>query len=94
MSEISRFTWWFFGLFIIVVSVMINWQKFFLFILVGLVFLVAGFVKHKKVSRKNKLKKKRIRKEKEIKRLKELERERERIQKRLELYRGRNNFNK
>ena len=46
MSEISRFSWWFFGLFIIIVSIVINWKKFFLFIIVGIIFMVAGFVKH------------------------------------------------
>jgi len=46
MSEISRFAWWFLGLFLIIVSLAINWKKFFLFILVGVVFMVVGLVKH------------------------------------------------
>jgi general stress protein CsbA len=87
MSEISRFAWWFFGVFVVVASALINWKKFFLFILVGVVFIVAGFVKHAKGS-KHKKKSKKIRKrEEEIRRLRELDAERERIRKRLEMHR-------
>ena len=81
MTEISRFTWWFFGLFVVVVSAMLNWKKFFLFILVGVVFLIAGFIKHAKGSKSRKKKKALKRRNEKIRRLKKLEFERERIRK-------------
>ncbi|MCK5107169.1 MAG: hypothetical protein KAQ83_00400 [Nanoarchaeota archaeon] len=87
MTEISRFTWWFFGVFVVVVSTMVNWKKFFLFILVGAVFIITGFVKHLKGSRERQQKKTLKKRNEEVMRLKRLESERGRIRKRLEMHR-------
>lgn len=92
MTEISRFTWWFFGVFVIVASAMLNWKKFFLFILVGAVFIVAGLVRHAKGSKNRKIKKQSKQKEDAIRKHHEMERERERIHKRLELHRSQSKY--
>ena len=44
----SKFTFWFVGILIIIASVLINWKKLSVFIIIGVGFIIYGFTKQKK----------------------------------------------